>query len=117
MTTYKLIALAFIFLTPLFSHILVSVFKLGRYGIKFPDIAFVLFALEILLVSGKFFNHNILPYYLILLALLAIVISLNLIFKSQNFYYRRFLKLFWRIGFLLTFALYIILVLYIFIAL
>ncbi|WMB28512.1 DUF3397 domain-containing protein [Streptococcus didelphis] len=103
MITYKLIAVLFILITPIFSHILVSLFRVGTYGIKFPDLAFLLFALEFILVSGKFFAHNLLPYYLIALSCLAIIISLVLVIKKQDFQYPRFLKLFWRIGFLLTF--------------
>ncbi|MGT2933263.1 DUF3397 family protein [Streptococcus catagoni] len=115
MNTYKLIAAAFILLTPIFSHILVSTFKLGRYGIKFPDLAFILFAIEIILVSGKFFTHNLLPYYLIALSILAIIITLMLVIKIQHFNYSRFAKLFWRVGFLLTFLAYLLLVIFIFI--
>ncbi|VTS35829.1 membrane protein [Streptococcus pseudoporcinus] len=114
MMTYKLIALLFIILTPLVSQILVTFFKLGRYGLKFPDLAFLFFALEIALVSGKFFDNNFLPYYLIILSLLAIIITLTLVIRSQRFTYSRFIKLFWRIGFLMTFFGYLILAIVIF---
>ncbi|MCK1192156.1 DUF3397 domain-containing protein [Streptococcus uberis] len=114
MITYKLIALLFIVLTPLFSQIMVKLFRLEHYGIKFPDLAFVLFALEIALVSGKFYDNNLLPYYFIVLSLLAIAISLTLVMKSQKFHYPRFFKLFWRIGFLITLFAYLVLVILIF---
>ncbi|KHD43361.1 DUF3397 domain-containing protein [Streptococcus hongkongensis] len=115
MITYKLVALAFILLTPIVSYIVVSSFKLGRYGIKFPDLALLLFILNIALVSGKFFTHNFLPYYLILMAILSIVICLVLVIKFQKFTYPRFIKLFWRIGFLVTLFTYFLLVIAIFI--
>ncbi|EHI70101.1 DUF3397 domain-containing protein [Streptococcus ictaluri] len=115
MTIYKLTAAAFILLTPLFASIMVSLFRLGKKGIKFPDLSLPLFALEIILVSGKFFTHNLLPYYLIIMSLLAIVITLLLIFRTESFHYARFYKLFWRIGFLVTSFFYLILVAFIFI--
>ena len=115
MITYKLVALAFIFLTPIFSYIIVSTFKLGRYGLKFPDLALLLFILEIALVSGNFFTHTFLPYYLILMAILSIVSCLVLVIKVQRFTYPRFIKLFWRIGFLVTFFTYFLLVIAVFI--
>ncbi|MGT2808868.1 DUF3397 family protein [Streptococcus iniae] len=115
MITYKLIALAFIILTPLFSHIMVSFFRLGRYGLKFPDLALVFFGLELFLVSGKFLSHSLLPHYLIMMSLLALIITLILVFKSQQFTYHRFIKLFWRIGFLITSLSYILLACYVFI--
>lgn len=114
MITFKLIALLFIVLTPLFSHIMVKLFRLGRYGIKFPDLAFIFFVSEIAMVSGKFFDNNLLPYYFIVLSLLAISITLTLVIKTQKFTYSRFIKLFWRIGFLITFFSYLILVILIF---
>ncbi|MGT2744631.1 DUF3397 domain-containing protein [Streptococcus phocae subsp. phocae] len=110
MILYKLTALAFIILTPMVSSIFISLFKLNAKGLKFPDLALPFFALELVIVSGKFFTHNLLPYYLIVMALLAIVISLLLIIRSQEFCYPRFLKLFWRVGFLITFCFYLILV-------
>ncbi|MDV5993557.1 DUF3397 domain-containing protein [Streptococcus canis] len=113
MMFYKLIALSFLILTPLFAMVLTSLFKLDKKGVKFPDIAFLLFAIEIVLVSGKFFTHNLLPYYLIIMSLLAMVISLLLVIRSQSFSYHRFMKLFWRVGFLITIVFYLILVIFI----
>ncbi|BAH80995.1 DUF3397 domain-containing protein [Streptococcus dysgalactiae subsp. dysgalactiae] len=114
MMIYKLTALAFLILTPLFAMIVTSLLRLNKKGLKFPDVALFLFAIEIVLVSGKFFTHNLLPYYLIIMSLLAIVISLLLVVRTQSFSYHRFMKLFWRVGFLVTFIFYLILVIFIF---
>ncbi|HEK9991454.1 DUF3397 domain-containing protein [Streptococcus equi subsp. zooepidemicus] len=110
MIIYKLTALAFIILTPLFSMIMISLLRLGRRGIKFPDLALPLFVFDIVIVSGKFFTHHLLPYYLIVMSLLAIVMALLLIIRIQQFSYRRFFKLFWRVGFLVTLLFYLMLV-------
>ena len=106
----KLIALAFIVLTPIFSYILGSLFKLRRYGILFTDTAFPLFAFEIILLSDKFFSNRFFPYYMICLSLLAIILTLRLLRKNHSFSYRRFLKFFWRTGSILSFLFYIFLV-------
>ncbi|MFE8774204.1 DUF3397 family protein, partial [Streptococcus pyogenes] len=63
MMIYKLTALAFLIVTPLFAMIVTPLFKHNKKGFKFPDVALLLFAIEIVLVSGKFFTHNLLPYY------------------------------------------------------
>ncbi|VHL79235.1 integral membrane protein [Streptococcus pyogenes] len=114
MMIYKLTALAFLIVTPLFAMIVTPLFKLNKKGFKFPDVALLLFAIEIVLVSGKFFTHNLLPYYLIIMSLLAIVISLLLVIRTQSFSYHRFMKLFWRVGFLVIVIFYLILVIFIF---
>ncbi|WP_018165366.1 DUF3397 domain-containing protein [Streptococcus henryi] len=109
MEMYKFIAAAFVVLTPVFAYILINTFKLWRFGWKFPDLALPLFAIEIVIVSGKFFTHNFLPYYLIAMSTLSIVITSFLLRKNSRFSYKRFGKLFWRSGFILTFVFYLIL--------
>lgn len=115
MMIYKLIALAFVILTPIFSQIIISLFKLKKHGILFTDLSFPLFALEIFLVSSKFLTHSLIPYYLIALSLLAILLTIHLIRRTENFSYKRFFKFFWRIGFFLTLAFYLVLLVIIFI--
>lgn len=115
MLIYKLMALAFLILTPIFSYVIVSMFKLNRYGLKFPDITLPLYALEIIIVSAKFFTHSLLPYYVIIKSILAITIASLILRKGQHFSYHRFLKLFWRSGFLITAVFYLGLVILVFI--
>ena len=47
MMMYKLFSFSFVFLTPIFAYILVTFFKLKRFGILFTDIAFPIFAFPI----------------------------------------------------------------------
>ncbi|WP_159565090.1 DUF3397 domain-containing protein [Streptococcus halichoeri] len=114
MTIYKLIAAAFIFLTPIFAAVIVSFFRLNKKGLKFPDLALPLFVVEMLLIAEKFSIHPLLPYYTIIMSLLALVIALLLIVRSESFTYARFFKLFWRLGFFITFLFYVVLVVFIF---
>lgn len=114
MMMYKLFSFSFVFLTPIFAYILVTFFKLKRFGILFTDIAFPIFAFEIGLVGNKFLGSSIFFYYLICLSLLAIILTITLLRRNHSFSYRRFGKFFWRSGFILTFLFYIIVLILIF---
>ena len=107
MMTYKLIALSFIVTTPLFATAVVRLFGLNRFKITVPDVVLPLFAYQSILLSNLFFTHHFLPHYLLMLSAIAVVISLSLLIKTRVFCYRRFLKLFWRIGFLATVLFYL----------
>lgn len=111
---YKFIALLLLVLTPIFSYIIVKLFGLNRLKLLFPDVAFPLYVLEIILVSDKFLTHGLLPYLISLFSLLALAIAAFLIFKKHRFSYKRFIKLFWRVGFLVSLLFYFGLVIYIF---
>ncbi len=112
---YKILAIALLFITPLFSIILTKFFGLRKRGLLFTDLALVFYAIEAVWLSGIFFTHLILPAYLLLLALLAIGVTCFLLFRSKKaFGYKRFFKLFWRLGFLATLAFYLVEVVLIF---
>ena len=102
MTMYKLMAIAFIFLTLIFSYIIVSTFHLRRFGINLADIALPLFAVEIVLVSAKFYTHSFLA-----MSILSLILAIRQIRKRKTFSFRRFFKFFWRSGFILTFFFYL----------
>ncbi|HEO6845787.1 TPA: DUF3397 domain-containing protein, partial [Streptococcus agalactiae] len=97
------------------SQVLVKIFKLKKFNIMFPDIAFPIFVFLIPLISSSLLKQNLLPYYLILISLLAIGITIKLLRTKTLFSYKRFLKLFWRSGFILTFLFYLGLLVIIFI--
>ena len=100
-------AIAFIFLTLIFSYIIVSTFHLRRFGINLADIALPLFAVEIVLVSAKFYTHSFLPHYLLAMSILSLTLAIRQIRKRKTFSFRRFFKFFWRSGFVLTFFFYL----------
>ena len=114
MMMYKLFSFLFVFLTPIFAYILVTFFKLKRFGVLFTDFAFPLFAFEIGLVGNKFLDSSTFFYYLMCLSLLAIILTVTFLRKEHSFSYRRFLKFFWRSGFILTFLFYIVVLILIF---
>lgn len=116
MIFYKILALSFLFLTPLFGLALVKLFGLERFKINFADLAVPVFIFEIVVVSQKFFIHSYLPHYLIVLSLVAIGASLWLYkTKWEKFTYRRFFKIFWRLSFIFSFFFYLTVIIAIFI--
>ena len=111
----KVASLVFIFLTLILSGIIIRVFKLRQYGWNFADLAFPLFALEYYLISDAAYYHNLLPQLLLALSLLAIGLTIYFLKKRRSFYYPKFFKYFWRAGFLITFFLYLIMTISLFI--
>ena len=111
----KVASLVFIFLTLILSGIIIRVFKLRRYGWNFADLAFPLFALEYYLISDAAYYHNLLPQLLLALSLLAIGLTIYFLKKRRSFYYPKFFKYFWRAGLLMTFFLYLIMTISLFI--
>ena len=113
---YKIIAILFLVLTPFFAQILIKLFELKRFGLLFTDLAFPLYAFEAFLLIKKFQIQGFLPIYFILLSLLTLILIFQITRKGQFFTYRRFIKLFWRIGFILTVISYLVLTIFIFIS-
>lgn len=110
MTVIKIAAVLFLILTPILSIIVTKLFRLRKFGLIFTDLAFPLLAFEFYFISSKSFYHSFLPQLGLALSLLAIGISFYFLRKKRAFYYPKFFKFFWRSGFLLTFFLYLVLV-------
>lgn len=106
----KIAAIALIFLNIIVSVIIAKLFRFKRFGLKFSDLAFPLFVLEFYLISDRFFYHSLLPELVFALSLLAIATAVYFLRKRRNFHYMKFLKYFWRSGFLLMSVLYLALV-------
>ncbi|HFI0420751.1 TPA: DUF3397 domain-containing protein [Streptococcus suis] len=106
----KIIAVLFIFLTLAISIITVKFFRLQKYGRNFADIAFPLYALEFYLISDRIYYSSLLPHLLLALSLLSMGLCAFSLFKKKEFSYKRFFKVFWRASFILTFFMYLALV-------
>ncbi|HEM3696042.1 TPA: DUF3397 domain-containing protein [Streptococcus suis] len=106
----KIAAVLFIFLTLAISIIVVRVFKLQKYGRNFADIAFPLYAIEFYLISDRMYYNSLLPHLVLALSLLSIGLCAFFLLRMRSFSYKRFFKIFWRSGFLLTFFMYLALV-------
>lgn len=110
----KIAAILFPILTLMISIIIVKLFGLHKKGRNFADIAFPMLAVEFYLISDKAFYHSLLPHLLFALSLLALGIVVHFVFQRREFSYHRFFKFFWRAGFLLTFFMYLALMISLF---
>ena len=110
MTLLKIASILFIFLTLVLTTITVRVFQLRKYGLNFADLAFPLFVVEFYIISDKAYYHSLLPQLTLALSVLAISITIYFLKKKRSFYYPKFFKFFWRAGFLLTFFMYLAMV-------
>lgn len=115
MILLKIASVLFIFLTLILAIITIKVFRLKKYGLNFADLAFPFFVLEFYIISDKAFYHSLLPQLILVLSGLAIAITVYFLKTKRTFYYPKFFKFFWRAGFLLTFFLYLAMVISLFI--
>ena len=83
MILYKFFAIAFLILTPIFAFIIHRFFSLKYLGLNFADLTFPLYFIEVVAVSARFFTHSFLPYITILLSLAAIIITIQMLRKTQ----------------------------------
>lgn len=107
MTIYQTLAILFLFLTLAFTYVIVATFKLHRFGFNMADLALPIYAFEIVLVSAKYYTHSFLPYYAIAMSLLALFSVWWQLSKKKTFHFQKFVKFFWRSGFILTFLFYL----------
>lgn len=114
MTFLKFASILFIVLNLTISILLVKLLRLQKRGWNFADIAFPMFMVEFYLITDKAYYHSLLPHLVLALSILAISITTFYLIKKKDFTYARFFKLFWRAGFLLTFFLYLAMVLSLF---
>ncbi|MFC4653343.1 DUF3397 domain-containing protein [Lactococcus nasutitermitis] len=105
--------LVFIALTFIFKFFRLR--KLTHHRLGIPDVFTVFLAFGLQIFSKQFTSISILPYYILIISGLALVLLLLDIFYYKEFYYRRFLKLWWRITFIITFVIYIAFLVVIFI--
>lgn len=114
MILIKLASILLLVLTLALAIIISRFFKLKNKGINFADLAFPFLIFEYYLITGKVFSHNYLPILGIVLSLLAIILVFYFLNTKRSFYYPKFIKFFWRAGFLLTLLIYIIMIVQIF---
>ena len=116
MMLLRIASVLFIFLTIALSIILIKFLRLKRFGLIFADLAFPMFFLEFYIISDRVYYHSMLPQLVLALSALAIGITIYFLKKKQTFYYPKFLKFFWRAGFMLTFFLYLAMVIGLFLS-
>ena len=115
MILMKLASILLLVLTLALAIILSRLFKLKKRGINAADLAFPFLIFEYYLITAKMFTHNQLPVLGTALSILAIVLVFFFLNQRRSFYYPKFIKFFWRAGFLLTLLIYIIMIVQIFV--
>ncbi|MTB64863.1 DUF3397 family protein [Streptococcus sp. zg-86] len=110
----KIASILFLILPLIISLLVVKLFKLQKKGWNFADIAFPIYAFEFYLISDKVYYHSLLPQLVLALSILTLMITYFFLFKKRHFSYHRFFKFFWRAGFILTFFMYLALVIALF---
>ena len=107
MILMKIAATLLLVLTLVVSIIVTKLFKLKKLGLNFADLAFPVLVFEYYLITAKTFTHNFLPRLGLALSVLAIILVFFFLLKKRSFYYPKFIKFFWRAGFLVTLVMYI----------
>ncbi|HLQ39479.1 MAG TPA: DUF3397 domain-containing protein [Tetragenococcus sp.] len=82
-----------------------------KFHLKIPDLAVPFLLLGIHRLSKISFRISVFPYFLITLLLLGIVVAIYQAYVFEEILYGRFFKMYWRLVFLLTMVLYLLLVL------
>ena len=107
MILMKIASILLLILTLVVCFNVTKLFGLKKIGFNFADLAFPLLVFEYYLITAKAFTHNFLPRLCVALSLLAILLIIFFLVKKRSFYYPKFIKFFWRAGFLLTLIIYI----------
>ena len=107
MVLYKILCYSIFDFNTYLAFIIHRFFSLKYLGLNFADLTFPLYFIEVIAISARFFTHSFLPYITILLSLAAIIITIQMLRKTQSFKFKRFLKFFWRISFFITSIFYL----------
>lgn len=81
--------------------------QLTHHKLRIPDVFTFFLILGLTFFSRKLTEISILPYCLLILSGLALILLLLDLFYYKAFDYHRFLKLWWRISFIIIFLIYL----------
>lgn len=95
-----------------FSSFVVKKLRLGdKYSVKAPDIATPFLLVGIHFLSKSTFDESFLPYTLLIVLLVSMLIAVFQAYQFKEIRYKRYLKMVWRVTFLITLLIYFLLVL------
>ncbi|MGF2142354.1 DUF3397 domain-containing protein [Vagococcus fluvialis] len=96
----------------LISSIVVKKTKINiKYGVKAPDIATPFLLIGIHNLSKATFDESFLPYTLLIVLLVSMLIAVFQAYQFKEIRYKRYLKMVWRVTFLITLLIYFLLIL------
>ncbi|MEI5994856.1 DUF3397 domain-containing protein [Candidatus Enterococcus mansonii] len=93
-------------------NFIISTFSLTeRYKVKAPDISIPFLFIGLNELSKDSYGQSIVPYMIISVLLLGICVAVFQAYYYGEILYGRYFKMFWRLVFLLSFILYVVLIL------
>lgn len=109
------VALFFWYLFPVIviiaSNLLVKKTNIDKkYGIKTPDIATPLFFIGLHFVSVGTLGKSFLAYVFLMIFFIGMIVAIMLAYYFHDINYRRYFKILWRIAFLVTLMIYVVLI-------
>ncbi|MGO3731713.1 MAG: DUF3397 domain-containing protein [Vagococcus sp.] len=81
-----------------------------KYGIKAPDLATPFLLVGIHHISKVTFEESFLPYVLLMILLVAMIVAVFQAYQFKEIKYKRYIKMLWRIIFLITLLIYVLLI-------
>lgn len=94
------------------SDYIVTTFKLKqRFNLRTPDITVPFLIVGMHEISKSISTFSFLPYFLLTILLLGISVVVFQAYRYREIMYGRFFKMFWRLTFLLSVLMYLILIL------
>lgn len=106
-TLLKMIYAAFLGLVPIFTFILCRILRLNKLKIIFTDLALPLYVFMMVYSSSVFFEHSFFFHYLSIMSVLAMFVAVWIYKRQGVFHYSRWFKVFWRMGFFVSFFFYL----------
>ncbi len=82
-----------------------------KYGVKAPDVATPFLLVGIHNLSKSAFDESFLPYTLLIVLLVSMLIAVFQAYQFKEIKYKRYLKMVWRVTFLITLLIYNLLIL------
>ena len=82
-----------------------------KLGIKAPDVATPFLLIGIHFLSKSTFDESFLPYTLLIVLLVSMLIAVFQAYQFKEIRYKRYLKMVWRVTFLITLLIYFLLIL------
>lgn len=93
--------------------VIVSLFGLRRFKIHPADLVFPFLAIAFYIVSDRIFYHSLIPVLTLILSITFLGVALHFIRQKKSFPYGQVVKIFWRLSFIVTLALYLALLIYV----
>ncbi|MGX4686740.1 DUF3397 domain-containing protein [Vagococcus sp. JNUCC 83] len=81
-----------------------------KYGVKAPDIATLFFFIGIHFVSKGTLGKSFLPYVFLMIFFIGMFIAILLAYRFHEINFKRYFKVLWRVSFLVTLMIYVILI-------